>query len=46
MGFDGDANKDGNIDNSSVIIKNNITLPMAKIGSYPSLTNYLILPSG
>ncbi|CAD8069965.1 unnamed protein product [Paramecium sonneborni] len=46
LDFDGDESDDGAIDNSSAIIKDNITLEYHKIGNYPEQTNLLILPSG
>lgn len=46
MNFSGDYNDDGSIDNSSVIIKDNISLSYGIIGNYPNKTNLLILPSG
>lgn len=46
MNYDGDETDDGAIDNTSVVIKDNVTLEYHKTGNYPQLTNLLILPSG
>lgn len=46
MDLDGDYNNDSFVDNSSVILRDNITLEYNKIGNYPEKTNLLILPSG
>lgn len=46
MNASGDHDGDGKIDNSSVIIKENITVTPNKIGAFEYLTTYLVLPSG
>lgn len=46
MNASGDHDGDGKVDNSSVIIKDNITVTPNKIGPFEYLTTYLVLPSG
>lgn len=46
MNYSGDSNGDGVIDNSSVIIKDNITDSLSKVGTFEYLSYYLEMPSG
>lgn len=46
MDYDGDETDDGAIDNTSIVIKDNVTLENHKTGNYPQVTDLLILPSG